>query len=79
MEGQKIIDIAPTILTLMGVPIPSDMDGQHLSGLLEEEFSKTVVPIFYQPAEEQKPEERILSDEEQAEIRKKLKSLGYVG
>jgi len=79
MEGQKIIDIAPTILTLMGVPIPSDMDGRHLSGLFEEEFSKTVVPLFCQPAEEPKPEERILSDEEQAEIRKKLKSLGYVG
>jgi predicted AlkP superfamily phosphohydrolase/phosphomutase len=77
-EGQKIIDIAPTLLSFMGVPIPSDMDGQPLSGLFEEEFAKTIVPIFCQPGEEPKPEERIFSDDEQAEIRKKLKSLGYI-
>jgi predicted AlkP superfamily phosphohydrolase/phosphomutase len=78
LDGQKIIDIAPTILTFMGVPMPSDLDGQHLSGLFEEEFSKTIVPFLYQPAEEPKPEERTLSSDEQAEIRKKLKSLGYI-
>lgn len=79
MEGQKIIDIAPTILALMGVPIPSDMDGQYLSGLFEEEFAKTIFPHFYQPLEETRSEQKILSDEEQSEIRKKLKSFGYVG
>jgi len=78
MEGQRIIDIAPTILTFMGVPVPSDMDGRYLSGLFEAEFSKTIVPLFCEPGEEPRPEERILSDEEQEEIRKKLKSLGYI-
>jgi predicted AlkP superfamily phosphohydrolase/phosphomutase len=78
IEGSKIIDIAPTLLTLLGIPIPSDVDGRHLSGLFKEEFSEKIIPLFKTPIEKLNPTERVLSDGEQAEIRKKLKSLGYI-
>jgi 2,3-bisphosphoglycerate-independent phosphoglycerate mutase len=30
-RGGKLADIAPTILTIMGIPIPSEMDGSVLT------------------------------------------------
>jgi predicted AlkP superfamily phosphohydrolase/phosphomutase len=33
MDGSRIIDMAPTILTLLGVPVPDDMDGRILHEL----------------------------------------------
>lgn len=79
VEGKRILDIAPTVLSLMGVPIPSDMDGQCLFDLFEEDFSEKMAPLYYQSGQEEKPEERNLSDEEQKEIRRRLKGLGYIG
>jgi predicted AlkP superfamily phosphohydrolase/phosphomutase len=38
VEGASILDIAPTILYLMGHPIPSDMDGKVLLGIIDEKF-----------------------------------------
>jgi predicted AlkP superfamily phosphohydrolase/phosphomutase len=32
LEGAKIVDVAPTILQLLGLPIPSDMEGKVLHG-----------------------------------------------
>jgi predicted AlkP superfamily phosphohydrolase/phosphomutase len=37
-NGASIIDVAPTVLHLMGLPIPSDMDGRVLSESLADEF-----------------------------------------
>ncbi|MBI5442443.1 MAG: alkaline phosphatase family protein [Deltaproteobacteria bacterium] len=36
IEGARIIDLAPTILHLMGFPVPDDMDGRVLSEIFEE-------------------------------------------
>jgi predicted AlkP superfamily phosphohydrolase/phosphomutase len=38
IEGAQLIDIAPTILHLMGLPVPEDMDGRVLEELFEPEF-----------------------------------------
>ena len=32
-QGARIIDLAPTILGLMGVPVPEDIDGRILKML----------------------------------------------
>jgi len=46
IEGARIIDLAPTILYLMGVPIPVDMDGQVLTEALKPEFVSQNPPLF---------------------------------
>jgi len=46
VEGASIMDIAPTILYLMGQPIPSDMDGKVLLEIIDEGF-KTMNPVCY--------------------------------
>src|SRR5690606_23687953 len=36
--GAKIVDVAPTVLYLMGLPVPDEMDGRVLVEALDEEF-----------------------------------------
>jgi hypothetical protein len=35
IEGAGIVDIAPTLLYLMGCPVPDDMEGNVLTGLVD--------------------------------------------
>ncbi len=79
LKEKKIIDVAPTILTGMGVSIPSDMDGKPMTDLFSKEYSGAFVPRYSEPSPVEKGEERTLSEEDQAEIQKRLKGLGYVG
>jgi len=46
VEGANIMDIAPTILYLLGQPIPQDMDGKVLLDIIEEDF-KANNPVRY--------------------------------
>ena len=46
VEGGDIMDIAPTVLYLMGVPVPGDMDGKVLFDIIEDKF-KTDNPVCY--------------------------------
>ncbi|HLE05084.1 MAG TPA: alkaline phosphatase family protein [Anaerolineales bacterium] len=41
LEPSRIVDVAPTILHLLGYPIPSDMDGRVVSEALSEAFLDT--------------------------------------
>ncbi|MEE8401454.1 MAG: alkaline phosphatase family protein [Candidatus Hydrothermarchaeaceae archaeon] len=51
IQGANIIDIVPTILGIMGVPVPADMDGEVLTEIFEESFlAKT--PIRYRGKDE---------------------------
>jgi hypothetical protein len=46
IEGASIMDIAPTVLYLMGQPIPKDMDGKVLLDIIDEDF-KSNNPVRY--------------------------------
>jgi len=46
IEQMKIIDIAPTLLYYLGLPVGKDMDGIVISPIFEEEFTSEN-PIFY--------------------------------
>ena len=72
----RIIDIAPTILHYLEIPISDDMDGR----VLKEIFRKNSHPCnrketYYSPITERYAQDNI---EEQAEIRKRLRDLGYL-
>jgi predicted AlkP superfamily phosphohydrolase/phosphomutase len=74
----EIVDLAPTILALLGVEIPHDVDGR----VLEDAFEPgKIAPLWGDP----KPsplaveDEFELTEQEQAEIAARLRGLGYVG
>ena len=77
-EGH-IVDVAPTVLALMGLDIPSDMDGRVLSEAFED---GVVLPTVVSGADGQDARGNGtagLSEEEEAEIVARLRGLGYVG
>lgn len=77
LEGARIVDLAPTLLHLAGVPVPEDMDGQILSAALEPNSAlaarevRRQAPLGSQGAGE--------TDEEYEEIvGSRLRDLGYL-
>jgi predicted AlkP superfamily phosphohydrolase/phosphomutase len=79
--GAELIDIAPTALYLLGLPVPSSMDGQVLTGALTEAFvAANPVRVEDNPASplEYPPMGKELTAEEQAEVRERLRGLGYL-
>jgi predicted AlkP superfamily phosphohydrolase/phosphomutase len=78
LDAANLMDIAPTLLYLMGSEVPKDMDGRVLSELFEEEFL-TKAPIAYREApSEDRWQAAEISPEDQAVILDRLKGLGYV-
>ena len=71
-----LLDIAPTILHLMGVPVPDDMDGRVLTELLKTELrgsqqvQKSVASESINPGQ--------VNAEEDALIEQRLADLGYL-
>ena len=47
-EAARLIDIAPTVLHMMGLPVPQDMDGRVLKELFKEESDPAQRDIKYQ-------------------------------
>jgi len=75
VEGAHIQDLAPTILHLMGQPVPDDMDGRVLAEALT-----TARPIERRPAGPGGAgDETGLSAEDSAEVEERLRALGYLG
>lgn len=81
IEGAHITDIAPSILYLMGLPVPDDMDGKVLTDMIGEAFLNTN-KMSYQRGDEIKEakstEAYAYNEDESKEIHERLKGLGYV-
>jgi len=54
IQGARLIDIAPTVLHVMGVPVPGDMDGVVLSHIFAEGSEPFARQPVYQDTEEEK-------------------------
>lgn len=79
IENARIIDLAPTILYLLGQKIPLEMDGKILFDMFTDDFREKYL-VHYQ---ENKPsggnrEQNGLSEQEEAILADVLRSLGYV-
>lgn len=78
IKGAELIDLAPTILHLMGVPVPDNMDGNVLVGMLTEEFVKDN-PVKLNLSENSKNAgsgDYSATDEDK--VKEHLMSLGYI-
>jgi predicted AlkP superfamily phosphohydrolase/phosphomutase len=51
ISGASVLDITPTILYLMGLPVARDMEGHVLTEMMDEEFARAH-PITYIPSYE---------------------------
>jgi predicted AlkP superfamily phosphohydrolase/phosphomutase len=80
IEGAGIIDVAPTILYTLGMPIPSDMDGKPLTDLFEEEYIRQTTSSYTDERkfEDVASDEYGYSEEEEESVRLKLEALGYL-
>ena len=79
LEGANIMDLAPTILYAMGVPIPSDMDGRLLAEAFTAEFLSKVMAQYSDELSDRETGEDEYSTADEEEIRERLRGLGYVG
>jgi predicted AlkP superfamily phosphohydrolase/phosphomutase len=77
VAGANIMDVAPTLLGFLGSRIPVDMDGRCLSEILTEETSQRL-SLRYRDDISEASKGASLSDEEQEDLRKQLKGLGYL-
>jgi predicted AlkP superfamily phosphohydrolase/phosphomutase len=80
ISGARLIDFAPTLLYLLGQPVPRDMDGKVLSDLFKPEYLQSH-PIVYDDEKEylQTPTRGgDYSEEEAAQVEERLKALGYI-
>ncbi|MDH4207861.1 MAG: alkaline phosphatase family protein, partial [Anaerolineae bacterium] len=79
IEGATIEDLAPTILHLLGVPVPRRMDGEVLQRAFSPDFSAAFPVEFEQEEVVFEPSaERSYSPEEEEELARRLRGLGYV-
>lgn len=81
LESAWLGDILPTALYLTGAPLPADVDGQVLVNAICPDFlSAHEVRIEEVAGEQEEPgAAQQLADEEEKEMRKFLKGLGYIG
>ncbi|HEY3395877.1 MAG TPA: alkaline phosphatase family protein [Lacipirellulaceae bacterium] len=81
-NNARIIDVAPTVLHLMGAPIPDDMDGRVLDEALDEDFlSSRQVQLEGVDAglyEELCDEVHVFTEDESELIARRLQALGYI-
>ncbi len=75
----RLIDVAPTSLALMDVPIPEDMDGRVMRPWLADDIRFTFGPPSPTPTRiPAGPPAPALSEVEMAEVTERLRDLGYV-
>lgn len=78
-QGATLLDIAPTVLHLLGVPIPSDMDGRVLTEILEPALAPSHPPVSpTAPTGNGSPVPVAYTEEEDAAIQQRLADLGYL-
>jgi predicted AlkP superfamily phosphohydrolase/phosphomutase len=80
INGARLIDLAPTVLYLLGQKLPHDMDGRVLTEAFDPGFVQRHAAEYEAspPAAEGGGQKNVYSAEEAAHIEARLKALGYI-
>jgi predicted AlkP superfamily phosphohydrolase/phosphomutase len=71
LKEHSIFDVCPTLLTILGLPVPSDMDGNVM------DIFKKEVPIQKTEESQREYHQKIYTEEEEETIKERLSALGY--
>ena len=76
IDNSEIIDLFPTILSFMGLPIPEYVDGKVLTDLLQDPS----IEVRYEKGVESRKEDGSYEymEDEVAAVKERLKQLGYI-
>jgi len=80
LSKAKLMDMAPTLIHALGLPVPDDMDGEVLIPIFEEKFLKNM-PVTYSKKDDRPHFEgtkKIYDTDEEHVIEDRLKGLGYI-
>jgi arylsulfatase A-like enzyme len=75
------MDIAPTVLHALGLPIPDDMDGGVLTELFDDAYLQAHPIRFAESPSEPRTvssDDRDYTDEEAEKVKERLRGLGYL-
>ncbi len=80
IERAELMNIAPTILYTLGMPIPSDMDGKPMSAIFDAAYTSESAATYTDERkyEDVASDEYGYSEEEEESVRAKLEALGYL-
>jgi predicted AlkP superfamily phosphohydrolase/phosphomutase len=79
VDDARLVDLAPTILHMLNVPIPDDMDGRLLEDILEPDFLQSRPPATEGTEDEQRSRlDAELSEEDEQGLMERLRGLGYL-
>jgi len=74
--GASLLDVTPTLLTLLGLPVGEDMDGKPLTAIFEKETTPEFIPTWDE--NEFRPITSSVDNEADKEYLKQLVDLGYI-
>jgi predicted AlkP superfamily phosphohydrolase/phosphomutase len=79
ISGASLADLAPTILRVLGVAVPDDMDGSVLAEILPDRHGPIVAACAPDRNSRDRPQGNgTYSSEEEQKISERLRALGYV-
>lgn len=81
IEGASVLDIAPTVLVLAGLPVARDMDGRPLTEAMTGSFRERQPVVYidtYEVGGEQAGDLTPVESPVDDEIKEMLRSLGYI-
>lgn len=74
----SILDVAPTVLYLLGEPIPDDLEGRVLTEMIDGAILDAHPPEYVEAVEVDVGAPRRYDEEGVAEVEERLRSLGYL-
>ena len=80
---QSILDVAPTLLHSIGLPVPEDLEGRVATELFEPEFLREQpvrigAPTLAPDKVREQGRQATMTEAEQAQVMERLKALGYM-